>query len=249
MIELMNISKSYGDSRAISSVDLLCDSGNTTVLIGPSGSGKSTILRTIIGLVVPDSGQVIVEGEMLSRDNLLALRRKMGYVIQEGGLFPHLSALGNISLMSRYIGWNEERISKRARELCALTKFPEEALERYPLEISGGQRQRVGIMRALMLDPDIVLLDEPLGSLDPLIRSELQSDLRDIFRELGKTVVMVTHDIGEAGFLGDKIVVINDGKIVQTGKLRELIDNPSDPFITKFVNAQRTHFDISGGGL
>lgn len=249
MIELRNISKRYGEFEAISSVDLSCDSGSTTVLIGPSGSGKSTILRTIIGLVIPDSGKIIIEGEKLTQDNLITLRRKMGYVIQEGGLFPHLSALGNISLMARYMGFGEEKISERTRELCELTKFPESALDRYPLEISGGQRQRVGLMRALMLDPDIVLLDEPLGSLDPLIRSELQSDLRDIFRELGKTVVMVTHDIGEAGYLGDTIAVLNEGKIVQTGKLRELIDSPSNPFITKFINAQRTHFDLSGGGL
>lgn len=249
MIELRNISKKYGESEAINCVDLSCDSASTTVLIGPSGSGKSTILRTIIGLVVPDSGEVIIEGETLTRENLLPLRRKMGYVIQEGGLFPHLSAKGNIALMARYLGWSEEKISNRVKKLCELTKFPQDALDRYPLEISGGQRQRVSLMRALMLDPDIVLLDEPLGSLDPLIRSELQSDLRDIFRKLGKTVVMVTHDIGEAGFLGDRIAVINEGKIVQTGDLRELIDNPTDSFIRKFVNAQRTHIDLLGDGL
>lgn len=247
MIELLNISKSYGDSKALSSVDLSCESGRTTVLIGPSGSGKSTVIRMITGLITPDSGEVIIEGEKLTGENLNPLRRKMGYVIQEGGLFPHLSAMGNISLMARYLGWSEEKISRRALELCALTKFPEDALDRYPLEISGGQRQRVGIMRALMLDPEIVLLDEPLGSLDPIIRSELQSDLRDIFRGLEKTVVMVTHDIGEAAFLGDKIVLLNEGAVVQAGVIGDLMNNPSDPFITKFINAQRSHLDNSGG--
>ena len=248
MIELRNISKSYGDSKAISSFDLVCEPGSTTVLIGPSGSGKSTILRAVIGLITPDTGEVIIEGEKLTRAHLLEVRRRVGYVIQEGGLFPHLTVAENIALMASYLGWSEEKVSTRAGELCALTKFPEDALKRYPLEISGGQRQRVSLMRALMLDPDIVLLDEPLGSLDPLIRSELQTDLREIFRALGKTVVMVTHDIGEAAFLGDKIVLINNGRIVQAGGIRELMDRPSDPFTTKFINAQRSHIDSSGGG-
>lgn len=246
MIQLQNISKYYGDNKAISSVDLTCEGGSTTVLIGPSGSGKSTVLRAVIGLITPDSGQVLIEGETLTHSNLLAQRRKMGYVIQEGGLFPHLTAMSNISLMARYLGWEEGKIHTRAKELCGLTKFPEDALARYPLQISGGQRQRVSLMRALMLDPDIILLDEPLGSLDPLIRSELQSDLKEIFKTLSKTVVMVTHDIGEAGFLGDKIVVINEGKIVQTGKIEELLNSPTDPFITRFINAQRSHLQFTG---
>ena len=240
MIRLRNISKYYRDKQVISSVDLTCESGSTTVLIGPSGSGKSTLLRAIIGLITPDEGEVIIEGELLTQTNVLAQRRRMGYVIQEGGLFPHLSALGNISLMARHLGWNQGKIRLRAKELCSLTKFPEDALGRYPLQISGGQRQRVSLMRALMLDPDIILLDEPLGSLDPLIRRELQSDLKNIFKTLDKTVVMVTHDIGEAGFLGNKIVFINEGEITQTGKIQELLNSPKDPFITRFINAQRS---------
>ena len=246
MIRLQNIAKHYGDNKAVGSVDLICEAGCTTVLIGPSGSGKSTILRAIIGLVTPDSGEVIIDGKTLSPSNLLDQRRKMGYVIQEGGLFPHLSVMGNISLMARYLGWDEGRILSRASELCSLTKFPEDALSRYPLQISGGQRQRVSLMRALMLDPEIILLDEPLGSLDPLIRSELQSDLKDIFRTLGKTVVMVTHDIGEAGFLGNKIVFINEGGILQSGTFKELLNSPKDPFITRFINAQRSPLESSG---
>lgn len=246
MIRLQNIAKYYGDNKAVGSVDLTCEAGSTTVLIGPSGSGKSTVLRAIIGLITPDSGEVIIDGETLTTSNLINQRRKMGYVIQEGGLFPHLRVMGNISLMASYLGWDEGRILSRAKELCGLTKFPEDALNRYPLQISGGQRQRVSLMRALMLDPEIILLDEPLGSLDPLIRSELQSDLREIFRTLDKTVVMVTHDIGEAGFLGDKIVFINEGGIVQTGSFQELMDSPKDPFITRFINAQRSPLEFSG---
>lgn len=247
MIQLLNISKYYGDKKAVSSVDLLIEGGRTTVLIGPSGSGKSTLLRAVIGLVTPDNGEVLIEGEALTQDNLLHLRRKMGYVIQEGGLFPHLTAMGNISLMARYLGWSEDRILARTDELCGLTKFPKDALLRYPLQISGGQRQRVSLMRALMLDPDIILLDEPLGSLDPLIRSDLQSDLKEIFRSLRKTVILVTHDIGEAGFLGDEIVFINEGEVIQTGKISELVNRPADPFITRFINAQRSPLEFTEG--
>ncbi len=212
----------------------------TTVLIGPSGCGKSTLIRLIIGLIKPDKGYVYVKEEMLTPDNVLSLRQKLGYVIQDGGLFPHLTARENVLLMAKYLNWQNDRLRMRVTELCSLTKFPVDALDRYPVQISGGQRQRVSLMRALMLDPDILLLDEPLGALDPLIRFELQNDLREIFHTLGKTVVMVTHDIGEAGFFGDSIVVIKDGHIVQQGRLMDLVRTPADPFVTSFINAQRS---------
>lgn len=246
MINLINISKHYGENRAVGSIDLTIESGKTTVLIGPSGCGKSTILRAIIGLISPDSGKVTIEGENLTPENLTSNRRKMGYVIQEGGLFPNLSARETVSLMASYLGWDKERIEKRVEELCKLTKFPKDALNRYPIQISGGQRQRLSLMRALMLDPDILLLDEPLGALDPLIRSELQEDLKEIFSALSKTVVMVTHDIGEAAFFGDNIVLIKDGNIVQQGNIVDLAKNPANPFVTTFINAQRNHLDILG---
>jgi osmoprotectant transport system ATP-binding protein len=164
----------------------------------------------------------------------------MGYVIQDGGLFPHLDARGNVALMARHIGWEPERVAERLAALCELTRFPREALTRFPAQLSGGQRQRVSLMRALMLDPDALLLDEPLGALDPMIRSELQADLRQIFTHLHKTVVVVTHDIGEAGFLADELVLLRDGRILQRGTLSELISAPADPFVTRFVNAQRS---------
>ena len=154
--------------------------------------------------------------------------------------------MGNVSLMASYLGWDKERIQKRVDELCDLTKFPKDALTRYPIQISGGQRQRLSLMRALMLDPDMLLLDEPLGALDPLIRSELQNDLKEIFSTLSKTVVMVTHDIGEAAFFGDKIVLIKEGQIVQEGKIYDLAKRPSDPFVTTFINAQRNPLDSIG---
>ena len=164
----------------------------------------------------------------------------MGYVIQEGGLFPHLTAQENVSLVARHIGWNRDRIRNRIGELCELTKFPVDALDRFPAQISGGQKQRVSLMRALMLDPDILLLDEPLGALDPLIRFELQTDLKEVFQILGKTVVMVTHDIGEAGFFEDTIILLRDGRIMQQGTLSDLVKKPADPFVTLFIKAQRS---------
>ncbi len=246
MINLINISKNYGENQAVGSINLTIESGETTVLIGPSGCGKSTILRAIIGLISPDAGEINIDGDKLNTTNVTSLRRKMGYVIQEGGLFPNLSALENVSLMASYLGWDKERIDKRIDQLCNLTKYPIDALSRYPIQISGGQRQRLSLMRALMLDPDILLLDEPLGALDPLIRSELQEDLKEIFSTLGKTVVMVTHDIGEAAFFGDKIILIKDGQIVQEGTIYDLAKTPAHPFVTKFINAQRNHLDVIG---
>ena len=246
MINLIDVSKNYGNNQAVKSINLRIETAKTTVLIGPSGCGKSTILRTIIGLISPDSGEVDIEGDTLGPNNLISLRRKMGYVIQEGGLFPNLSAKENVSLMTSFLGWDKSSIQKRIDELCELTKFPKDALQRYPIQISGGQRQRLSLMRALMLDPDILLLDEPLGALDPLIRSELQKDLKDIFSTLGKTVVMVTHDMGEAAFFADKIVLIKDGQIMQEGNIYDLIKTPSNPFVTTFINAQRNHLEKIG---
>jgi osmoprotectant transport system ATP-binding protein len=246
MIALKNVWKSYGEKTAISSIDLIIETGKTTVLIGESGSGKSTLLRIIIGLIMLDRGEVIIEGEALSPANLMRLRRKMGYVIQEGGLFPHLTAEGNVSIMARYLGWGADEIGERIKALSGLTNFPKDALRRYPRQVSGGQRQRVSLMRALMLDPDILLLDEPLGSLDPLIRRELQNDLKEIFRSLGKTVVMVTHDIGEAAYFAETIVFLKDGEIIQTGNIDDLVKRPADPFVTRFINAQRSSLESIG---
>ena len=240
MIKLDNISKSYGSIRALDSINLNIQKQQTTVLIGPSGCGKSTLIRSIVGITRVDEGKIIIEGEILREDNIFSFRKKMGYVIQEGGLFPHLTAQENVSLMARYFGYRSDLIEERIIDLCNLTNFPTDALKRYPLQISGGQRQRVSLMRALMLNPDILLLDEPLGSLDPLIRFDLQNDLKEIFQTLGKTVVMVTHDIGEAGFFGDKIVLLRKGKIVQQGTINDLIENPAEQYITDFINAQRS---------
>lgn len=240
MFRLANLSKTFGDLKALSGIELSIPNGQTTVLIGPSGCGKSTLIRLMVGLVWPDVGTVMLDGQALKQENVLALRQKMGYVIQEGGLFPHLTAQENVALMANYLGWTQDRIDSRIEELAALTHFPADGLTRFPGELSGGQRQRVGLMRALMLDPAVLLLDEPLGALDPMIRADLQSDLRSIFQTLGKTVVMVTHDIGEAGFFGDQIVLMREGKIVQIGNLKDLVQHPENEFVTQFINAQRS---------
>jgi osmoprotectant transport system ATP-binding protein len=246
VLELRAISKSFGEAPALDSIDLVVPSGRTTVLIGPSGSGKSTVLRLMNGLIRPDRGTVHFDAQEVTPAAAPLLRRRMGYVIQSGGLFPHLTARGNVALMARYLGWEAPRVTRRLDELVALTRFPADGLDRYPAQLSGGQRQRVGLMRALMLDPDILLLDEPLGALDPIIRRDLQTELKDIFAALGKTVVLVTHDIGEAGYFGDLIVLLQGGRIVQRGTLAEFLDRPADRFVERFITAQRSLLDQGG---
>jgi len=247
MIELKGVSKTYGGLVVLHQIDLTIAAGRTTVLIGPSGCGKSTLLRVMIGLVEPDFGSVAIAGTQLNQATILEVRHGLGYVIQDGGLFPHLSARDNVILMAKYLGWDGRRIQQRLAQLAELTRFPQGGLDRFPAQLSGGQRQRVSLMRALMLDPKVILLDEPLGALDPMVRAELQADLRGIFRSLEKTVVTVTHDLAEASWFGHQIILLRDGRIVQRGPLRALIENPAEPFVTQFVSAQRQVFEVAVG--
>ncbi len=240
MIALSDIDKTYGTVKVLDRVSLTVPTGSTLSLIGPSGCGKSTLLRIIMGLIDADGGSIHINAQALNQDNLLALRRRMGYVIQSGGLFPHLSAHDNLTLVTRYLGWDSERQEARIDMLCALTGIERSLLARRPDGLSGGQAQRISLMRALMLDPPTLLMDEPLGAIDPLVRHELQNDLREIFRKLGKTVLLVTHDLGEAAFLGDRISLMQDGRIIQDGTARELMDHPATPFVEQFVTAQRS---------
>ena len=239
MIELVDVAKSFGSIQVLQPTTLRLTPGETTVLIGPSGCGKSTILRLMIGLIEPDQGEVRFDGTPLTPANVMLMRRKIGYVIQDGGLFPHLSAQDNVGLLARYLGWDKPKVAARVEEMADLTRLPLEALARYPSQLSGGQRQRLGIMRALMLDPEVILLDEPMGALDPLVRFDLQEDLRKIFQSLKKTVCIVTHDMGEAGFFGDRVILLGSGRIVQQGKLDDLILAPADDFVRRFISAQR----------
>ena len=245
MIELEHVSKTYGTLRALSDINLAVSSGGTTVFIGPSGCGKSTLIRIMMGLIQADRGAVRYKGLVVEEETAEKLRRNFGYVIQGGGLFPHLTARENATLMSRYLGQPESLISDRLEELTELTRLPGEVLDHYPVQLSGGQKQRVALIRALMLDPELLMLDEPLGALDPIVRYQLQTELRDIFHQLGKTVIMVTHDIGEAGFFGDDIVLLREGAIVQRGPIEDFVNNPSEPFVNEFISAQRTLLDLS----
>ncbi|PYS81689.1 MAG: ABC transporter ATP-binding protein, partial [Acidobacteria bacterium] len=200
---------------------------------------KSTILRLIVGLIAPDSGEIRFDGKPIAIGTIMKIRRRIGYVIQDGGLFPHLTARRNLALQSTLFGKNRDEIEKRIAELCALTKFPSNGLDRYPLELSGGQRQRVSLMRALMLSPELLLLDEPFAALDPLVRVNLQRDLKEICAQLQQTVLVVTHDLPEAAFLGDDIVLMNEGRIAQRGSIADLRARPANEFVREFINAQR----------
>ena len=211
LVKLSGVRKSFNGTTALHTTDLEMKRGLTTALIGPSGCGKSTLLRLIIALLKPDTGEVTFDGMEVTEASAQQVRRRIGYVIQEGGLFPHLTARANVLLLSRHLGRPASEMEERLEELCALSQFPRNALDRYPGELSGGQRQRVSLMRALMLSPEVLLLDEPLGALDPLVRSALQRDLKKIFTRLKQTAILVTHDMGEAAYLADEIVLMNEG--------------------------------------
>ncbi len=239
MIELDEVSKSFDGQLAVDHVSSRFERGATHVLLGSSGCGKSTILRLVLGLLQPDGGEVRIDGAAMSEASQPELLEMMGYVVQEGGLYPHLSARRNVTLGAEARAWPADRIDARVRELAAMVGFDGQILERYPNQLSGGQRQRVGLMRALMLDPPILLLDEPLAALDPLVRADLQTQLKEIFGRLGKTVLLVTHDIREAVVLGQTITLMTAGRVIQQGTYADLARRPSSPFVTAFLEAQQ----------
>jgi osmoprotectant transport system ATP-binding protein len=236
-VEFRGVAKRYGGVEALKPTTLSLGRG-VSVLLGPTGSGKSTLLRLLAGLSRPSEGEVHLWGLRVTPESIGRLRRRIGYVIQEGGLFPHLTAEQNVTLAARYFGWNAARIERRLGELIELTHFPHDGMARFPAQLSGGQRQRVSLMRALMLGPELVLLDEPLGALDPMIRAELRADLREIFKLLGQTVVMVTHDLVEAEHFADRVVLLRGGAVVQQGPLADLVERPADEFVARFISAQ-----------
>lgn len=242
-LALEGVWKRFGAVAALRGVDLVCQHGETVALLGGSGSGKSTLLRLCLGLIHPDSGQVRVAGEALDSVRApaaaLRLRRRMGYVIQDGGLFPHLTAGENVTLAARHFREPRVRIGSRLAELAAIVRLSPVLLDRYPVELSGGERQRVALMRALFLAPDVLLLDEPFAALDPVVRAELQEELRRITQSLGSAVVVVTHDVTEAAFLADRIVLLREGAVLQEGTLKDFLLRPADPYVTRFLRAQR----------
>src|SRR3954447_26329602 len=238
MIRFHKAGKSFGTVVALRPADLEIPANKTTVLIGLSGSGKSTILRLISGLIEPTSGWIEIDGEKLSPKKLPDFRRRLGYVIQSGDLFPHLTARRNILLVGHELRLAMDEMTSRMEELCVLTRFPTNLLDRYPVELSGGEQRRVSLIRALMLKPDILLLDEPMGALDPMVRAGLLRDLKVLFERLNGTVILVTHDLVEAARLGDWIVLLKKGKIIQQGPFSELSLFPAEPFVSEFFRAQ-----------
>jgi osmoprotectant transport system ATP-binding protein len=239
MIRVQNLKKTYASKKVLDEVSYDFAQGQTHIILGSSGSGKSTLLRMVLGLIEPSGGEIWIDSERMTTSSRIALTRQMGYVIQEGGLFPHLSCRANVSLVARTLGWPSQKINDRIRELCQLSDLEGSLLQRFPRELSGGQRQRVGLIRALMLDPKILLLDEPLGALDPMIRSGLQQQLKALFTRLKKTVLLVTHDLAEAAYLGDSILLLNEGKVLQSGTFSDLVCHPATSYVHEFISAQR----------
>jgi osmoprotectant transport system ATP-binding protein len=240
MLALQNIYKTFEGKPVLTDVNLNVPKGATHALIGSSGSGKTTLLRITLGLIPFDRGYVKINDQALLSFSPVEWADRIGYVPQDGGLFPHISGFENVSLIAKLRGWDRQKIESRVEELRKLVGLDAPMLGRFPFELSGGQQQRVAIMRAAMMDPQVMLLDEPMAALDPLIRRTLQQELKSIFQRLGKTVLLVTHDLGEAVFLAEQITLLHEGKILQTGTYRELLQSPADPFVTAFINAQRT---------
>jgi osmoprotectant transport system ATP-binding protein len=240
MLKLQNIYKTFEGKPVLTDVNLSVPKGATHALIGPSGSGKTTLLRITLGLIHFDKGYVKINDQALLSFTPVEWADRIGYVPQDGGLFPHINGFENVSLIAKLRGWNKQRIQSRVEELRKLVGLEAPMLGRFPFELSGGQQQRVAIMRAAMMDPAVMLLDEPMAALDPLIRRSLQQELKSIFQHLGKTVLLVTHDLGEAVYLAEQITLLHEGKIIQTAAYRDLLQKPADPFVTAFINAQRT---------
>ncbi|MDP1875326.1 ATP-binding cassette domain-containing protein [Phenylobacterium sp.] len=237
-IALERVTKSYGAHVALTDVSLDIEAGEFVALVGASGSGKTTLLKTINGLIAPDAGEVRIEGEAVANLAPHLLRRRIGYVFQEVGLFPHLTVAENISITPKLLGWDKARRAARAAELLELVALPQEMGARFPAALSGGQQQRVGVARALAAEPHIVLMDEPFGALDPLTRDALGDDYRALHERLNLATVMVTHDMTEALLLADRIVVVAAGRLIADGTPQALAAS-ADPEVAALLAAPR----------
>ena len=236
-VEFQEVRKAFGGHPVLEGLTLAVEAGETVALIGPSGCGKTTALKLVNRLLDADSGRVLVEGRDVAGEDAIALRRKLGYVIQEGGVFPHWDVRSNVEVVPRMLGWDEERRARRCREVLAMVNLPaEEFGPRRPRQLSGGQRQRVGVARALAADPPVLLMDEPFGALDPIARRALQREFLEWKHRLKKAVLLVTHDMREAFLLADRIAVMDRGRLRQIGTRTDLVERPADDFVREFVS-------------
>ena len=249
MIEFDRVSKYFGDRAAVKNLSLRFSEGAFTVLIGTSGSGKSTTLKMINRLIEHDKGAIRFGGEEIRRFDPQALRRRMGYVIQSTGLFPHWTVEKNIATVPKLLGWSKPQIDARVSELLALLNMEETFRHRYPHQLSGGQQQRIGVARALAADPEVLLMDEPFGALDPVTRATLQQEIARIHRLSGKTIVLVTHDIDEALALADRLVLMDGGKVVQQGTPTALLTKPVNDFVRRFFGQSEWGIRLLSLGL
>jgi osmoprotectant transport system ATP-binding protein len=242
LIEIINLSKAYAGSgtQAVSGFNLSVPEGEFLVLIGPSGSGKTTTLNMVNRLVEPDGGEIRIQGHNVLDADPVMLRRNIGYVFQEAGLFPHMTVAENIAVTPRLLGRDDAWVEARVHELLVMVRLEESAFgHRLPAELSGGQRQRVALARALAARPPVLLLDEPFGALDPVTREAVAADVRDIHQRLGLTTLMVTHDMTEALLMADRIAVMRDGHLVQVGTPRELVAHPANDFVAQLIETPR----------
>jgi osmoprotectant transport system ATP-binding protein len=242
MIRLENVTKRFPGTTTPSVDDLTMEipEGSTVALIGPSGCGKTTTMRMINRLIEPTEGKIFVNEEDVTRADPVLLRRHIGYVIQNVGLFPHMTIADNVAAVPKLLGWDKARIDARVEELLHLVGLePKDFLSRYPRQLSGGQRQRIGVARALAADPSVLLMDEPFGAIDPIARTRLQDEFKQILKRVRKTVVIVTHDLDEAIRLGDRIAIMKAGKIVQYDTPDAILSKPADQFVADFVGIDR----------
>lgn len=239
-VELRGVSKRYpGGTLALDGLSFEVPAGEICALVGPSGGGKTTALKTVNRLIEPTSGQVLIDGTDVLREDPVQLRRRIGYVIQQVGLFPHRTVSENVATVPQLVGWDRGRIDARVRELLDLVGLDRGYASRYPAQLSGGERQRVGVARALAAEPPVMLMDEPFGAVDPIVRERLQDEFLRIHDRLGMTVLFVTHDIDEAIKMGDRVAVLRDGRLVQYAPPADLLEHPADDFVARFVGADR----------
>jgi osmoprotectant transport system ATP-binding protein len=240
MIRFDNVSKSFKDCKVLRNINFEINEGELCVLIGPSGCGKTTSLKMINKLIKPTSGTIYIDGKDISKEDTIELRRNIGYVIQQTGLFPHMTVGENIAIVPKMKKWEEAKIRERTLELLKMVGMDgEEYLDRYPTELSGGQQQRIGVARAMAVNPDIILMDEPFSALDPITRSQLQDELYGLQQEMKKTIIFVTHDMDEALKLGDRICIMKDGDIVQYDTPENILKNPHEGFVEEFIGKNR----------